>query len=178
MSSCPARLGPLIFLLLCAALAHAESPGPVPEYGKPLGLGAGVILPSHPGTEAWVTANLRLRVKEHLLLEPEVGYWSRQADRNDTLSHVLNLGVNAVFTTHGSPVSVWAGAGLGIHLLRYAAWIASEPFTYVYPTIALFTGFDYRVAQRVTLYGAARIDFSIEDDPNGAKFYAGVRFHL
>ena len=70
MSSCTARLGVVVVLLPCAALAHAERPGPAPVYGKPLGLGAGVILPSHPGTEAWVTANLRLRVKEHLVLEP------------------------------------------------------------------------------------------------------------
>jgi hypothetical protein len=159
-------------------LVRAESPGAAGCVWDPARRGAGVILPSHPGTEAWLTANLRLRVKEHILLEPEMGYWSRQADRNDTLSHVLNLGVNAIVTTRGSPVSVWAGAGLGVHLVRYAAWIASEPFTEGYPTIALLTGFDYRVARRVTLDGAARIDFGIEDDANGARLYAGIRLHF
>lgn len=172
------RPAAVVLLLLSAGLAYAEGPQPPPPYGKALGVGAGAILSSHAGTEPWITANIRLRLRDHFILEPDAAFWSREPDRNDTLSHVLSFGVNAVFTTGGSPVSVWGGAGVGVQLLRYAGIIAYEPFIDAYPTLALLAGVDYRVSRKLTLYGAARADFSWRDDPNGTKFYAGIRLHL
>jgi hypothetical protein len=147
------------------------------DSGKPVGMGAGVIVSSHSDVRPWVTANIRLG-KGSFVWEPEVSYWSREPDRNDTLSHVLGLGVNAIITSSGKPIRVWGGAGLGIQLLRYAPIIADEAFTEAYPTLGFLAGVDYRVSRRATLFGAVRADFFLADDPNGAKAYAGLRLHL
>jgi hypothetical protein len=98
----------------------------------------------------WMAANVRLPLGSRLLLEPEVGYWRREPDFDNTLSGIVNLGANLLVSSKGS-LRFWGGGGLGLHLLRYQGLsstgsgyvVGDDPFWTVVPRVQLFGGVDY-----------------------------------
>ena len=188
----------VVVMLLSGILARpavAQEVGP-PSRGKHLGFGAGLVIPQDIGSGAldptwWLTASLRLPLGQRVWLEPEVGYWQREPDRDNSLSKTVNLGANLLVTTQGRPLQAWAGVGLGLHLLVYQGVFANaegevvvgdDPFANPVPRLQLQAGVDYSLSDRTTLFGAGRLDslFLSEDDDLAYqwKLYAGIRWRL
>jgi len=172
--------------LIIAAVLLAASLGPpaarAQEQGS-LGLGAGLVDPEDVPSTFWITANYRFGITEHLLLEPEVGYWKKGEDvlGGDVSIEDLQFGLNAIYRLGGSGTGVrpWAGAGLGVHLLKGVVdFDDSGDFddTDTEIGIHLLGGADFVMSDALALFAAARFD--IVSDLNQFKLYGGVRYRF
>ena len=153
-----------------------------------LSLGAGYVAPSDIDSTFWVTANYRFRIANRVLLEPEVGYWEKDADvpGADVSIEDLNFGVNGIFelgSAGGTGLRPWAGAGLGLHLVRGVVDLDDdgddeEGFdeTDTELGIHLLGGLDFGLSESFDLYAAVRYDFV--SDLNQFKAYGGIRYRF
>jgi hypothetical protein len=174
-------------LIIAAALFAAfVSPAARAQEQAALSLGAGLVDPEDVGSSFWITANYRFRIAERLRLEPEVGYWKNSEDIPglDVSVEDLNFGVNAVYTLADSGASVvpWAGAGLGLHLLKGVVDFDQDGIddgaegTDSEFGIHLLGGADFVMSDDLALFAAARFD--IVSDLNQFKLYGGVRYRF
>lgn len=185
----------LLFLMGGVAAPVAVWAGAAPSRGTDLGFGAGLAAPLDHGATLdptlWLTANLRVPLGARLWLEPEIGYWQREADRDSGLTKVLNLGANLLLSSRGKTFRGWAGIGVGVHieggqelLTNYEGEIVvgEDTFTEPVPRIQLLAGVDCSVSPRTTLFVAGRLDtlFKAEDDDLARqwKLYFGMRWRL
>jgi hypothetical protein len=152
-----------------------------------LSLGAGYVSPSDIDSTFWITANYRFRVANRFLLEPEVGYWEKGEDVPgvDVSIEDLNFGVNGIFElgrAGGTGLRPWAGAGLGLHLVRGVVDLDDgdddEAFdeTDTELGIHLLGGLDFGLSESFDLYAAVRYDFV--SDLNQFKAYGGIRYRF
>ena len=151
-----------------------------------LSLGAGYVDPENSdGSALWVTANYRFRIANRLLLEPEVGYWEKDGDLPtfDVSVEDLNFGINALYALADSDAGLvpWAGAGVGLHLVKGVADFDEDGDDDAGGTdtrfgIHLLGGADFVLTDTFALYAAARYDFV--SDLNQFKVYGGVRYRF
>jgi hypothetical protein len=152
-----------------------------------LSLGAGYVAPSDLDSTFWVTANYRFRIANRFLLEPEVGYWKKGDDEPgvDVSIEDLHFGVNGIFelgSAGGTGLRPWAGAGLGLHLVKGV--VDFDDFdddgafdeTDTELGIHLLGGLDFGLSESFDLYAAIRYDFV--SDLNQFKAYGGLRYRF
>ena len=171
-------------LIIAAGLLAAlfGPPGARAQEQAALSLGAGLVDPEDVGSSFWITANYRFRIADHLLLEPEVGYWKKGEDvfGGDVSLEDLQFGLNAIYMLgRGTGIRPWAGAGLGLHLLKgVVGFDDSGDFddTESKLGIHLLGGADFVMSDAAALYAAARFD--IVSDLNQFKLYGGVRYRF
>lgn len=188
-----ARVGIVLLSGGLAGPALAQGAGP-PSRGTHLGFGAGLVVPQDTSTldpTWWLTVNLRIPLGSRLWLEPEVGYWPREPNRDLSLSKTINLGANLLFSSQGRPLRAWGGVGLGLHLLVYQGVLTNsegevvvgdDPFTNPVSRLQLLAGVDYTLSPRTTLFGVGRLDTSFipgdDDLARQWKVYVGIRWRL
>jgi hypothetical protein len=168
-----------------AALAQEDyEKGSVDNYA--LSLGAGLVDPEGP-TEPYYTAALRIRLGDrgrtredlqnegiHGFIEPEIGYWSRDAGNIDLL-----VGANLIGVVPFRRVDYTFGVGAGLHFLdftrRQGAAILEESDEAI--GVNAQFGIDLHLTDSTALFGIGRIDL-VEGDVHELqnKVYLGVRF--
>lgn len=151
-----------------------------------LALGAG-LTESGPGTSPYLMAALRIRLGDEgsaegitAYIEPEVGYWEDDEDRNGFRNDQsdLLLGVNIVGAVEMARVEYFLGAGLGVHFQdTEIAGIAEDDEAL---GVNVHFGVDVDVTESVGLFGVGRFDLVDDDRDNEAegKAYLGVRFRF
>lgn len=165
-----------------------------------LGIGAGLVDPDAE-TEIYYTAALRFRIDRFAdddvwegdsyrgrlpadtgirgYLEPEIGYWSSSAGGSDLSDLLVGLNLIGVVPTRGA--DFFLGVGFGVHFLDTQIDLAGT-----LPDIDesaealggnLQVGVDVKVADRLALFGAGRLDI-VDADRNDrqTKVYGGLRF--
>jgi len=164
----------LVVLTTALALGGAEE-GRAASFG----LGAGTVDPEGVLRTPWFTVNMRWKLNDKLMLEPEAGYWSKTSElipAFETTMKDRSLGLNLVHPIHRKRVGFFVGAGLGVHLLESSSDVqgtATESERELKEALHLFGGLEYDL-RGLTLFGAVRFD--IIADANQSKIYGGVRF--
>ena len=135
----------------------------------------------------YLTGNLRLGGGK-LVLEPEIGYWSKSLSIGglNVSASDLNYGANLLLVIPaGGSSDLFGGIGGGAHTLKG---------TFQIPGLATATnsetkfGWDYlvgleiKVGKSAKIFGAFRKDSVhtdvMNDNLQETKFYGGLRFHL
>lgn len=168
-----------------AALAQEDyEEGSVDNYA--LSLGVGLVDPEGP-TEPYYSAALRIRLGDrgrtredlrnegiHGFIEPEIGYWSRDAGNTDLL-----VGANLIGVVPFRRVDYTFGVGAGLHFLDFTrqqgAAIIEESDSAI--GVNAQFGIDLHLTDSTALFGTGRIDL-VEGDVHELqnKIYLGVRF--
>ena len=183
------------FLLSVAAPALAQDD----EEGRySIGIGAGMVQTSG-SSDPYFTANLRSRIGYRTagderqgsvfgFVEPEVGYWTRDAngiDSKDTL-----LGVNIGGAVRLRSFEYFIAGGVGYHIINRDARASNISVDDNSIGVNAQFGFDVRMSETVSLFGVGRFDLVQVDDNTAVsssdkspddqqtKVYLGVRFHL
>jgi opacity protein-like surface antigen len=147
-----------------------------------IGIGAGYVDTADVGGTAWFTGNVRFKVSDSIVIEPEVGYW-KKAEGVPGLVDVsikdLNVGANVVYLAPvGSKAVVSLGGGVGAHFLKGAVGLLgfeeSESETKFGGQV--LAGLDFEVAESIALFAHVRYD--LVSDFNQFKAYGGIRFKL
>lgn len=168
----------LLSMLILSALADVAQ-----AQDNSVGIGVGFVDPEVVDGTLWFTANAQIKVAHRLVIEPEVGYWSKsekipglvEASIKD-----LNAGVNVLYvpTTTGS-LLFGIGAGLGAHFLKGEVGVLdvfSESETETKFGVHLLGSLGYKVTEGFSVFGNVRYD--LVSDINQLKLYAGVRFKI
>lgn len=173
----------VMLLAIVSAVGLASAPVQAGEQGS-LGIGIGIVKPKDIDSTLWFTANFRIKVTNHLVIEPEAGIWKKteKAFGVEASLQDLSFGGNVLLVSGGDPLKIWGGGGLGAHLIKGTLGIgglgsASETETKL--GIHLLGGVDYKVSNTLDLYGAGRydiVDLGDDDNLNELKFYGGLRF--
>ncbi len=168
----------LLSLLIVGAMA-----GGATAQDNSIGFGAGFVDPEVVDGTLWFTGNVRLKVANRLVLEPEVGYWSK-SEKLPGIAEAsikdLNAGVNVLYvpTTSGS-VEFAIGAGVGAHFLKGEVGVLdvfNESETETKLGIHLLASLGYKVTGGFGVFASVRYD--LVSDINQFKVYAGVRFKI
>jgi len=175
----------LVFITLAWAAPRVEA------QDRSVGLGVGYVKSSDVDGTIWFTGNVHFRVAEHVLLEPEVGYWSKTTTFLEASGRTVvpvdvsvsdfNVGANLLYRppSHGSSVRFYVGAGLGIHFVTGAVGVlgftaGSDSATK--PGAQLLAGAEFGRSAGMRFFANARYD--IVSDFDQFKVYAGIRFKL
>jgi sulfur carrier protein ThiS len=156
-----------------------------------LGVGFGLVNLDQVGleddVEDYLTAHLRIAFGDQSAhrggrrglrgyLEPEIGIWDG-AQSSDTL-----IGVNIIGSIPFNAVDFFVGAGIGMHMLETAAFVAGDGTTVAATDddaigVNAQFGVDVHLNENVTVFGTGRFDI-IDDsgDSLEAKVYLGLRF--
>jgi hypothetical protein len=173
--------------LLSGGSLQAAEPG---QFG--VGLGFVHASDVEDGGSAWFTANYRVEMRPHLVIEPELGYWKKSEGDPDLVQlgiRDLNVGVHAIFRPEmDGPLRLWMGAGPGVHLVKvYASLLGfSDSETRTKPALHFLGGLDYELNESLVAFGSVRYDvvgqlsLETENDTslNQFKLYGGVRFRF
>jgi opacity protein-like surface antigen len=142
-----------------------------------LGLGAGVVDPQGVRTAPWFTANLRWALSKRVVIEPEAGYWKKSETSADLTSSVRDVsgGVNVLYRAPRKGATWFAGAGVGLHLVRseFALGAVSDTDTQLKSALHLIAGLELDLGGALALFGAVRYDTVSDVQQN--KVYAGIR---
>lgn len=183
----------LVLSVAAPALAQGDEEG---RYS--IGIGGGMVQTSG-STDPYFTANLRSRIGYRTagderqgsvfgFVEPEVGYWTRDAngiESKDTL-----LGVNLGGAVRLRSFEYFIAGGVGYHIINRDAKASDISVDDNSIGVNAQFGFDVRVSETVSLFGVGRFDLVQVDDNNAVsssdkspddqqtKVYLGVRIHL
>ncbi|HKC12514.1 MAG TPA: outer membrane beta-barrel protein [Vicinamibacteria bacterium] len=170
-------LATLVFLVLAGSASSLWA------QDRSIGLGIGYVKPSNVDGTLWFTANAHFKLAERVVLEPELGYWTKTmsfAPILDISISDFNLGANVLYRppSHNSSVRFSVGAGLGLHFLSGKAGVlgftASDSATKL--GVHLLAGATFGSSPSLRYFADARYDFV--SDLNQFKIYGGVRFKL
>src|SRR5258708_9745626 len=121
-----------LFLATLVFLVLAGSASSLWAQDRSIGLGIGYVKPSNVDGTLWFTANAHFKLAEKVVLEPELGYWSKTLSFPPILDISIsdfNLGANVLFRppSHNNSVRFSVGAGLGLHFLSGTAAMLALP---------------------------------------------------
>jgi len=179
-------------VLTAATAAQGSAP---PTRGADVGIGIGAVAPDGAGyaldPALSLKADLRVPVGDRLWLEPEVGYWQRTPDIQNSISRVLNVGINLLVSFGTRSSRAWAGFGPGLHLLEYQGVftnaggevvLGNDPFVNPAARLQLLAGYDQAVSARTTVFLEGRLDTAFlpgdDDLPRQWKIHLGFRWRL
>lgn len=165
----------LLMVTGTVGVAHAQD--------NSVGFGVGFVDPESIDGTLWFTGNVQFRIASHLVLEPELGYWSK-SEKIPGLAEAsikdFNVGANLLYvpTTEGS-LLFEIGAGVGAHFLKGEVGVLdvfSEAESETKLGVHLLGSIGYKVTSGFRIFGSARFD--LVSDVNQLKLYAGVRFNI
>jgi hypothetical protein len=166
--------------LLTLAILCATGVGPAAADGPAAGVG--LVDPNGAGSALWLTANVRRAAGDHVVIEPEAGYWSRK-DSSPGVDNSISdasLGVNVLYRICGkslrSATRVFAGAGVGVHLVQSKAAVAGYDDveeTEVKQGMHLLATADHRIGGALRVFISVRSD--LVADLYQSKIYGGIR---
>jgi Outer membrane protein beta-barrel domain len=170
-------LATLVFLIVAGSASSLWA------QDRSIGLGLGYVKPSNVDGTIWFTANAHFKLREKVVLEPELGYWRKSMSFPplvDVSISDFNLGGNVLYRppSHNSSVRFSVGGGLGLHFLSGKAAVlgfgASDSATKV--GVHLLAGATFGQSPSLRYFANARYD--VVSDFSQFKIYGGVRFKL
>ncbi|HXB55989.1 MAG TPA: outer membrane beta-barrel protein [Vicinamibacteria bacterium] len=170
-------LATLVFLIVAGSVSSSWA------QDRSIGLGVGYVKPSNVDGTIWFTANAHFKLAERVVLEPELGYWTKTMAFPPILDVSIsdfNLGANVLYRppSHNASVRFSVGAGLGLHFLSGKAGVlgftASDSATKL--GVHLLAGATFGRSPSLHYFANARYD--IVSDLSQLKVYGGVRFKL
>jgi hypothetical protein len=145
-------------------------------------LGAGLVDPNGAGTAPWFSVSLRRPVADRVVVEPELGYWSREDSSPGVDSSLsdISLGLNVLYRLTGrndrARTRIFAGAGVGAHLLQSQTAVSGYDEveeTEVKQGMHLIVNLDYRLGGSLRFFIGVRSD--LVADLTQSKVYGGIR---
>jgi hypothetical protein len=167
----------IVFLLFVAPFAAAETYFAV-------GGGLNFVPAQEANPNYWLTANLRLQVREHFAVEPEIGFWSNTITQTSCFlscsTQTVHLrdtqvGVNIYYTFKTGSINWATGAGPSVHFQDGKFGLlgaSSEKDTRLGGQV--LGGADVPLSQRTNLFLMLRADYVPSFDLQG-KVYGGLR---
>jgi hypothetical protein len=170
---------------LLACLALEPVPSPAAEVARrSCSVAAGAVEPVDIGRTLWLRGSLRHGIGP-LLVEPEIGYWSRSELAFGLTASVRDaqLGLNIAYPLPlpGRSVGLVAAAGAAAHRIRSAGGpvgqkVASE--TVVRPGLQGALSLELKLSRRTAAFVAARADWIFQGGEapweRQEKLYGGV----
>lgn len=165
-----------LFLLFVGTATEVRA-----EEKTSVGLGLGLVDASGIGSTLWLTGNVRFAITDRVVLEPELGYWSKSDSffGVDVSISDLNFGANALYRIPKDKVTFHVGGGVGLHHLSGKVGVLDlfeESDSETKIGLQLLGGVEYRASETVDIFGRVRLD--LISDVNQTKLYAGVRFRM
>jgi hypothetical protein len=169
--------------LPAALLAVACLAAPAWSQDNSVGLGVGFVDPEAVDGTLWFTGNVNIKVANQLVVQPELGYWSK-TEKIPALVEAsvkdFNVGANLLFVpVTTSALDVGIGAGVGAHFLKGEVGVAdvfSESESETKFGVHLLGTVGYKVTGGFQVFAALRFD--LVSDINQFKVYGGVRFKI
>ena len=157
-----------------------------PRYA--LGVGYGLVNLDEEAfeddVEPYLMASFRIRMGKNKgarkgmrgYLEPEVGYWDRNSNGNESSDFLL--GLNIVGVQPLGAVDFFVGGGLGAHFIDSDIQLDDERLSDSATSLGANAhfGVDVQLSRKVSLFAAGRFDIVEERDDLEAKAYMGLRF--
>lgn len=162
----------MLLALPTAALAQDDAAS--------IGVGVGLVDPDNIASTLWLTGNVRFRLADAIVLEPEIGYWSKTEEAFGASASIkdLSLGANLLYLTGQGAFEFGGGAGLGLHRLTgeldVLGFGVSNSETKL--GLHLIGTAGRRLGSGLQIFVSARYD--AVSDLNQLKLYGGVRFTL
>lgn len=146
----------------------------------------------------WIAINYRMTFKNHLVIEPEVGYGNESQSEtrcgDETCLHAefnrrdTDLALHTLYSIQAASMRLSFGGGLGVHFLNSKSSISSNldtpiPFDISFSRNSTKVGvhflaeLDVPVWRKLSAFAAIRNEL-VQDTNNNFKLYGGARFAL